>query len=122
MSNVRVLVVDDNPDFLHSIQRFLQHLPGVLVAGTATNGEECLKQIPLVCPNIILLDLALPGIGSLETLKTIKEEHPDIHVIVVTLHNIGAYRKASLDAGADGFINKSELYENLPALIEATAA
>lgn len=114
---MRVLIVDDNPEFLRSLSRVITHLPAVQLAGTAESGEACLEQLPALQPDIVFLDLAMPGLGGLETLKAIKARFPHIRVVMVSLHRVEAYRQTALQAGADDFIFKNELYEHLPVLL-----
>lgn len=117
MKEKRVLIVDNNPEFLRSLARVITYLPGAHLVGTAESGEACLEQLPALQPDIVLLDLAMPGLGGLETLKAIKGRFPHIRVVMISLHRVEAYRQTALQAGADDFLFKNELYTHLPALL-----
>lgn len=116
-SSFLVLVVDDVIDNLTVISLNLQQ-HGYRVA-TASNGEEALKVVPLVHPDIIIMDLAMPGIDGLETTRRIREdaEMRDIPVIALTAFNTGGFQRAAYDTGFDGYLTKPVEYDRLHDLI-----
>jgi len=115
MAPVSVLLVDDNTTFLRILKNFLQeHWNGDLnIVGTATNGEEALEKITLLKPQLLLLDLVMPGMSGLQVLPRLKQASPQTQIVVLTLLNSPDYRRASLAAGADDFVAKENLDADL---------
>ena len=115
---IRILLVDDNLSFLESAANFLLTFPEISVVGKAQSGEEAIGLVQKRDPDLVLLDLAMPGMSGLETLRRFKElRHPPF-VIIVTLHDDLEYRASAQDAGADGFISKSQIGDRLMPLIQ----
>jgi DNA-binding NarL/FixJ family response regulator len=115
-----VLIVDDNTTFVSIVARFLADQPDLTVVGTATSGTEGIKKALELRPQVILLDLVMPGLSGLYALPRLRQQVPDAAVIVLTLLEGEGYEEAARDAGADGFVPKSRLYADLiPAIREA---
>ncbi|MCB0155964.1 MAG: response regulator transcription factor [Anaerolineae bacterium] len=119
MTAVSVLLVDDNRLFLRLITKFLQEQAAaeVRVVGVAHTGHEALRQGQALRPQVILLDLAMPGFSGLEVIPRLRKSLPSLIIIVLTRQKAEAYRPAVLKAGADAFISKATLTTDLlPAL------
>ena len=106
---VRTLMVDDHAAFLDELTRFLEENRETDVVGRASSGEEALEQTKALRPDLVLMDLAMPGMGGLQATRRLKTEAEEPRVIILSLHEHPLYRLAALDVGADGFIPKSEL-------------
>ena len=117
-----VLVVDDSIDNLTVLSLNLQ-LNGYRVA-TASNGEEALKIAPLIRPNLIIMDLAMPGIDGLESTRRIREDDTlrDVPVIALTAFSTGGFQRAAYDTGFDGYLTKPVDFERLHDLIRRLIA
>lgn len=117
-----VLVVDDSIDNLTVISLNLQ-LNGYRVA-TASNGEEALKIAPLIRPNLIIMDLAMPGIDGLESTRRIREDATlrDVPVIALTAFSTGGFQRAAYDIGFDGYLTKPVDFDRLHDLIRRLIA
>jgi DNA-binding NarL/FixJ family response regulator len=117
MDPVRVLLVDDSSVLLSRITDFLAQYEEVVVVGTATSGEEALAQAKVQRPQMILLDLRMPGMSGLEAIPHLRAILPEAAIIILTLYDIDVYRQAALAAGADAFIPKRALHTDLlPAI------
>lgn len=121
-SSFLVLVVDDSIDNLTVISLNLQQ-HGYRVA-TASDGEEALKLASLVHPDIIVMDLAMPGIDGLETTRRMREDGTlrDIPVIALTAFSTGGFQRAAYDTGFDGYLTKPVDYSRLYDLIRRLLA
>jgi len=109
--------VDDNPTFLRILTDFLDEEEEILVVGTAGSGEEALAKAKELQPQVILLDLAMPGLGGLETIPHLRSMLPDVSIIVLTVLDTNGYHQAALAAGADDFVAKANLSTDLiPAI------
>ncbi len=119
MAAISVLLVDDNAMFRRIATSFLEEESGheVRVVGTAGGGEEALTQAETLQPEVVVMDLRMPGLSGLETIPRLKRLVPDTRIIVLTLFDGRGYRKASFDAGADEFVGKARMgVDLLPAI------
>jgi DNA-binding response OmpR family regulator len=111
MESISVLLVDDNTTFLRVTTQFLQaqHDANMVVIGTANRGEDALEQVESLRPQVILIDLAMPGMPGLETIPHLRRMMPDVGIIALTMMDTRSFRQAALDAGADEFIPKASM-------------
>lgn len=119
MSDIQILLVDDNPKFVTAATHFLTTVPGVTVVGYATSGIEGLTQVVNLQPDLVFMDVAMPGMSGLEATRYIKAQPNPPRVIILTMYDSPEYRAAAETAGADGFIAKSDFGTQLPVLIGA---
>jgi two-component system response regulator AlgR len=118
----RILVVDDNPTFLAAVVSLLPTIEGIEVVGTAGSGREALERMAVLEPDLVLMDLAMPGMNGLEAARHLAALPRRPRVVLMTAHEDKAYRVAALKAGADGFLHKSELEDQLMPLIRTLLA
>lgn len=116
---VRILLVDDSPRFLESAERFLSAELGLAVIGSVLSGAEALEQAARLRPDLVLMDVAMPGLDGLETTQHLKAQPGPPRVIILTLYDTPKYRDAAQHAGADGFVPKADFGEKLLPLIDA---
>lgn len=119
MPSLRILLVDDSLAFLESATRFLAIDKKLEIVGRVLSGEEALVQVPQLCPDLVLMDMAMPGMNGLEATRQIKERSSSPYVVVLTLNDGSEYRTAALAVGADGFVTKSEIGTALLPLIHS---
>src|SRR5262245_60765546 len=115
MKALSVLLVDDNPAFVREAATFLrtQENPRLMIIGTASNGHEAMSQVRMLRPQLVLLDLSMPGMSGLEALPHLRVAFPGVRIIVLTLFDSDAYRQATLAAGADDFVSKLGAHKDL---------
>lgn len=117
MAPISVLLVDDNPTFLRILGDFLGEEEDILVVGMARSGEEALVKANELRPQVILLDLAMPGLNGFNTTPRLRSMMPDVGIIALTVLDANGYREAALTAGADDFVAKANLNTHLvPAI------
>jgi DNA-binding NarL/FixJ family response regulator len=114
---IRILLVDDSPGFLKSAARFLSAEPRIEVAGQALSSRDALEQVISLRPDLVLIDVAMPGMNGLEATRRIKAQSDAPQVIILTMHDNPEYRAEARIAGADGFVSKSEFGSQLLPLI-----
>ncbi len=107
-SSLRIILVDDSPEFLDSAVRFLSADPRIAIVGRALNGKDALDQILQLKPDVVLMDLAMPEMNGLEVTRHIKAQPIAPRVVILTLYDTPEYRSAAEGVGADGFITKSD--------------
>ena len=114
---IRMLLVDDSPGFIKSAAGFLAVESSLEIVGTARSGEEALQQVDRLHPDVVLMDIAMPGMGGLEATRRLKGRSDAPCIIVLTLHDTPEYRTRAATEGADGFIAKSDFGAQLLPLI-----
>jgi DNA-binding NarL/FixJ family response regulator len=113
-----VLLIDDSALVIERLQEMLLPLPGVELIGPAANIPEALRSVRVSSPDVVVLDLNLPGGSGVTVLKTIKKEKPSTIVIVLTNYAFPQYEKKCFEAGADLFLDKSKDFARVPRLIQ----
>lgn len=107
MKKIKVLVVDDHTVVRDGICALLALAPDIEIIGEAGDGREALEKLGRLAPDVVLMDVAMPMMGGLETTRRIRKEFPRIKVLVLTQYADKEYVFPVLEAGADGFISKT---------------
>ncbi len=103
---IRVMLVDDHELVRTGFRHILNDMQDVEVVGEAETGEGALQQIPQLKPDLVLMDINMPGIGGIEATRTIKRKYPEIQVIVISVHSDAPFPSKLHDAGALGYLTK----------------
>jgi DNA-binding NarL/FixJ family response regulator len=101
-----ILIADDHPLFRKGLRALLGTLPELLIAGEATNGAEAVRLAEQLQPNLVLMDLQMPGGDGLTAIRRIAAAHPGIHILVVTMFEDDDSVFAAMRAGARGYVLK----------------
>jgi DNA-binding NarL/FixJ family response regulator len=109
----RVLLVDDHPFMRAGLGQLIGGQPDLVVGGEAGNPAEALQALARQRPDLILTDLTMPGRSGLEFIKDLRAAHPEIPILVVSMHDEAVYAERVLRAGARGYIMKEAGGENL---------
>ncbi|AYF86919.1 UvrY/SirA/GacA family response regulator transcription factor [Pseudomonas sp. JS3066] len=110
---IRVLVVDDHDLVRMGITRMLADIDGLQVVGQADSGEEALKKARELKPDVVLMDVKMPGIGGLEATRKLLRSHTDIKVVAVTACEEDPFPTRLLQAGAAGYLTKGAALEEM---------
>lgn len=110
---IRVLVVDDHDLVRTGISRMLADISGLQVVGQAESGEIALKKSRELKPDVVLMDVKMPGIGGLEATRKLLRSHPDIKVIAVTICEEDPFPTRLLQAGAAGYLTKGAALDEM---------
>lgn len=113
-----ILVVDDQPAFRQAMKRLLRRQSGLRLLDTASNGQEAIEKASTLQPDVVLIDLRMPVMSGLKAIPRLRSLLPDAAIIVVTVVDEEAHRIVSADQGADAFVDKTDLMEELPQVIE----
>jgi DNA-binding NarL/FixJ family response regulator len=109
----RVLVVDDHPIVRQGLALMIDREPDLEVCGEAEEVVSALAAIAATRPDVVLLDISLPGPDGIEVLKAIRTSDPALPVLVLSMHDESVYAERALRAGANGYIMKQEATENV---------
>lgn len=105
MGTAKVLIVDDQMP-MRQILRSLLSEAGYRVVAEASHGQKAIELSKQFKPDVICLDITMPGLDGIETLKKLKEDHPEVLVIMITGHSNRKDIEAAIEAGASGYIVK----------------
>jgi DNA-binding NarL/FixJ family response regulator len=108
-----ILIVDDHAQLRALMREIVAQASDLHVVGEAADGAEAMRLVRALRPAIVLLDLTMPGVSGLEALRWIKVQHPEIKVIIVSVHTEDAYRQAAEASGANAFLLKKTLVTDL---------
>lgn len=103
---MRVLIADDHAVVREGFRNLLEAEPDIEVVGEATNGEEAVQKTEEIEPDIVLMDITMPGVNGLEATYQIRKKNPDVKILVLTMHEGDEYFFKFLDAGASGYFIK----------------
>ncbi len=109
MNKFKILIVDDNDFFRQTLKATLKGCFPMIAIDEAVDGDKALKKVDAFVPDIIFMDIQLPGESGLELTKKIKATHPNIIILILTTYDIPEYRRAACQYGADRFLAKSSL-------------
>jgi DNA-binding NarL/FixJ family response regulator len=118
---ITVLIADDEPVARAGIRALLAHAEDIEIIGEAQSGYEAKELIPKLRPQILLLDLKMPGPRPHEIEKWVRENHPETITLVLTSHDRDAYLAVMMDAGVAGYLSKEESAERLISAIHRAA-
>ena len=119
-SPIRLLIVDDRTPAREGLRALLsvigesisdQERPSIVVVGEASDGAQAIKIVAQQHPEVVLMDVRMPGLNGLETMRLMKSYWPDLHIILISFY--GVHRAEALEAGADGFLLKGCFPEEL---------
>ena len=117
---VRVLVADDDVEVRNLVGFILSQDPGVLLVGEAEDGESAIFLVRQVQPDLVVMDVMMPGVGGLEATRRIKREWPETRVLVLTNLTDDDTRRSAFLNGADSFITKRDIATRLLVAIKDT--
>ncbi len=109
MNDFRILIVEDTNLFRQAFKTILQTSFPTIAVDEAANGGEALQKIETFLPDLIFMDIQLPGENGLDLTKKIKATHPNIRIVILTNYDTPEYREAASQYGADGFFTKASL-------------
>jgi len=118
---LKILVADDHPIIREGLKKILTKVSDMLVIGEASEGQEILEKAARLAPDVVLLDLSLPGRSGLEILKQLKTKNPKLPVLILSQYPEDQYALRALRAGASGYLTKESASTDLIAAIRKAA-
>jgi DNA-binding NarL/FixJ family response regulator len=121
-ATIRVLLVDDHPVVRRGLAALLATLPGVEVVAQASNGEEALREVGLSRPDVVVMDLRMPGVDGVEATRRIARDYPATAVLVLTMFSEDTLVAEALRAGARGYLLKLAEQDEIERAIRAVGS
>jgi DNA-binding NarL/FixJ family response regulator len=119
---ITVLLVDDHALVRRGFRRLLEDDDSLAVVGEASDGEEAIRMVDELKPQVVVMDAAMPGTGGLAATRAILAKHPDAAILMLSMHSEETLVGQALDAGAKGYILKNALDLDLAAAVKRVAA
>jgi DNA-binding NarL/FixJ family response regulator len=120
--NIKVLLVDDHAIIREGLRSLLEKQPEMEVIADTDDGRKARELVRELSPNIVIMDITMPGLNGIEATRQITTEFPDVKVIALSIHSKRRYVADMLSAGATGYILKECLFDELVQAIKAVAA
>jgi DNA-binding NarL/FixJ family response regulator len=121
VARIRVLIADDHGLMRAGVKALLTATEDIEVVGEAEDGDEAIREVRRLEPDIVLMDVAMPGLGGLEATLVIRKEKPDVKILVLTQYDDREYVSRFLRAGVAGYVLKKAAAAELVAAIRAVA-
>lgn len=107
MNKIKVLLTDDHQIIIDGLKSLLKNSDEIVVAAEANNGREALRILELLSIDVVLMDIDMPVLNGIETLKEIRKQFRNVKVIILSMHNEAGMIKSLMDIGANGYLLKS---------------
>jgi len=117
MSKYRIILADDHVLVRAGIKRIIQEDPHLTVVDETGDGLELLRLLEETTPNMVIIDISMPGLGGIEAIKIIKELYPKIKILVLTMHKSKEYLYEAMNNGGDGYLLKEDANDILHSAI-----
>ena len=115
---VRIYLVDDSKDFLIAADRLLSANPRFRIVGSANSGHIALEQISYLKPDLVIMDLVLPAMDGIQAIRLLKSQGSNTRVVLTSLEDGAEYHMSAEEAGAEGYLAKSEFGKEVTPFIE----
>ena len=116
-----IVLADDHPLVRRGMRSLLESEPGFAIVGEAGDGLETVRIVERLQPDVLVLDIAMPGLNGLEALRIVRQRAPGTRVVVLSMHGSTAFVAAALGSGASAYVLKGGEEENLVRAVRAAA-
>jgi DNA-binding NarL/FixJ family response regulator len=117
----RVLIVDDHPTFREGLKFVIGEDSGFIVCGEADSAAHAIEAFGILEPDIVVLDVSMPGMNGIELIKMILAQSPDMPILVISMHDETLYALRALKAGARGYVMKAEATDSILSALHKVA-
>jgi DNA-binding NarL/FixJ family response regulator len=120
-TTIRILLVDDHPIVRQGLKTLLEGHPGWEIVGEASDGAEAVEKAKDLKPDVMVLDITMPRMNGLEACRLLRRQTPQLEILFVTQHDSPQMMREALDAGARGYVVKSNAARDLLQAVEAVS-
>ena len=113
MPTTRILVVDDDAAFRQRVKAFFAREADMEVVAEASDGEEAITKAQELKPDVVLMDVRMPGLNGVSATRKLREEMPEVKVIMLSVFDLPEYKDAAMVSGASGYVVKKSMIEAL---------
>src|SRR3990172_4173992 len=121
MPKIKILVVDDHAIVREGVRMILAKEGDLEVVGEAGDGQQALDLTERAQPDVVIMDISMPGMGGIEATQTIRAKHPEVQVLALTMHEDESYVFQLLRAGASGYVLKRAAAQDLVQAIRSAS-
>jgi len=121
VAKIKVVIADDHAVVREGIKMILSREPDIEIVGEAGNGREALDLVAKTKPHVVVMDISMPEMGGVEATRRVKEAHPKVNVLALTMHEDESYVFQLLKAGASGYVLKRGAAQDLVQAIRSAA-
>ncbi len=122
MTTINVVLVDDHMVLREGLKTLITAQPDMAVVGEAGDGEAALQQLEMWRPDVVIMDISMPGVNGIQATEQIKRTYPEVKVLVLSVHDDTSYLRQMLTVGASGYILKHTAADALIQAIRTVAA
>lgn len=110
---IRALIADDDAGFRQRVKELLASEPDIIIVGEAADGQEAIQKARELRPDLVLMDVRMPGLNGVNATHQLKEEMPEAKVIMLSVFDLPEYREAAIVSGASAYVVKKSVVEEL---------
>jgi two-component system nitrate/nitrite response regulator NarL len=122
MKNIKILIADDHEVVRDGLKNILLSLGNVTISGEVANGEDAVNSYTLTKPDLVIMDISMPGMNGIDATRIIKENDPEAKILILTMHDNQEYLNQIIRCGAKGFVLKNTDKEELLQAVKTVAA
>lgn len=122
MTKTRIVLADDHPVVRHGVRSLLQSDPDIIVVGEASEGIETVQMVEKLQPDVLVVDLMIPGLNGLEITRQVRQRSPQTRIVILSMHANEPYVLEALKNGASGYVLKDSSGTDLVAAVHQVAA
>jgi DNA-binding NarL/FixJ family response regulator len=115
--NTKVMIVDDHKMFRDGLRGLINAEPGMEVVGEAIDGKEAIELARKLSPDVVVMDISMPGMNGIEAMRRVIQDNPKVKVIMLSMYSSGPLVQSLLAAGATGYVLKGSDFAELAAAI-----
>lgn len=119
---MRIFIADDHEIFRRGLKSLLESRPGWQICGEASDGLDAVKQVLQLEPDVLVLDVSMPGLNGLDATRRIMLERPEARVVILSQHEPSFLETSALEAGAKVYLTKTDVGQKLIRAIEGLAS
>jgi len=121
MDSIRVILADDHPVVRSGIRAELDGADGIEVVGEASSGDEAIRLVEELRPDVLVSDVVMPGMDGVEVARLLREKHPELRILALSAYDENAFVFGLLSAGAMGYVLKEEALDTIVEAIRAAS-